>query len=66
MTPVVPPQSRLLGSFFELKALDDRYKDKTPDRNINIGEIIVHSSIPRPKYETIEGEYTEEIESAST
>ena len=65
MTSVVPPQSRLLGSFFELKALDDRYKDKLPASNVNIGEIIVHSAIPRPKYETIEGEY-EEIESAST
>ena len=63
--PSVPPQSRLLGSFFELKALDDRYKDKAPDRNINIGEIIVHSAIPRPKYPEIEGEY-EEMESAST
>ena len=61
-----PPQSRLLGSFFELKALDARYRDRAPDRNVNIREIVVHSAIPWPVYPEIEGEYTEEIESAST
>ena len=57
--PKTPPQSRLLGSFFSLKALDSKYQDKQVAANVNIGEIIVQSAIPRPKYEAIEGEYTE-------
>jgi len=51
-----PPQTRLLGSFFELKALDSRYKDKVlPDINVS-GDIIFRSSMPD---DTIEGEYKE-------
>lgn len=53
-----PPQSRLLASFFSLKALDDKYKDKHQPM-VSIGEIIVNSAIPRPEYKAIEGEYEE-------
>ena len=42
----VPPQTQLLGSFFMLKALNPRYKDKiTPDFHIS-GDIIFQSNIP--------------------
>lgn len=52
-----PPQTQLLGSFFMLKALNPRYKDRQgPDIQFT-GDIIVQSSIPRP--EIVEASYRE-------
>lgn len=48
-----PPQTQLLGSFFMLKALNPRYKDKVQDINVS-GDIIVQSSIPRPVVEAVD------------
>ena len=56
--PKVPPQSRLLGSFFELKALDPKYKDRQDIPQVAT-QIVIHTNIPEPEYKTIEGEYTE-------
>ena len=58
-----PPQTRLLGSFFEVKKLNPEYRDRQ-DPGIQIkGDIQVILNIPEPKYETppdyIEGEAKE-------
>ena len=58
-----PPQTRLLGSFFEVKKLNPEYRDRQ-DLGIQIkGDIQVILNIPEPKYETppdyIEGEAKE-------
>jgi len=55
----VPPQSRLLASFFEVKKLDPKYRDNQPNQGHIIGEIIVKTAVPRPEYDTVEGEYEE-------
>ena len=51
-----PPQTRLLGSFFELKALDSRYKDRQAPSVYAEGDIIFQTNMPG---EVIEGDYTE-------
>jgi len=61
----VPPQSRLLGSFFELKALDPKYKDRQDTGPQVATQIVIHTSIPEPEYKTIEGEYTETTQEAN-
>jgi hypothetical protein len=43
--PKIPPQTRILASIFETKALDARYKDRV-DQNIIVGDIIFKTSMP--------------------
>lgn len=57
--PEVKPGARLIASFFEVKKLDPSYRERMMPGGINIGEIVVHSAIPRPNYDDIEGEYSE-------
>lgn len=40
-----PPQTRLLGSFFEVKKLDPSYRDNAQEARI-VGDITVHLAIP--------------------
>ena len=58
--PTVKSGTRLLGSFFEVKKLDPSYRDRVSVDSHVIREIIVHSAIPWPNYDTIEGEIIEE------
>jgi len=56
-----PPQTQLLGSFFMLKSLNDRYRDRvTPGVQVS-GDIIVQSYIPEIGT-VIEGEYKDAIQ----
>lgn len=46
----VPPQTRLLGSFFEVKKLDPSYRDNPPEYLTQVGHMTIHLDIPRREY----------------
>jgi hypothetical protein len=55
--PNVPPQTRLLGSFFKAKKLDPSYRDSYTQR-VNVGNVVIQLNIPDYD-DSIEGEYRE-------
>ena len=52
----VPPQTRAICSFFEIKPLDNRYRDRPSPSVYAEGDIIFQTNMPG---EVIEGDYTE-------
>ncbi len=48
--PATPPQTRLLGSFFEVKKLDPSYRDNPPEYLTQVGNMVVHLNIPDRDY----------------
>jgi hypothetical protein len=55
--PNVPPQTRLLGSFFKAKKLDPSYRDSYTQK-VNVGNVIIQLNIPDYD-DSIDGEYKE-------
>lgn len=45
-----PPQSRLLGSFFEVKKLDPSYRDNPPEYLTQVGNMHVYLNVPDREY----------------
>jgi hypothetical protein len=43
--PNVPPQTRLLGSFFKAKKLDPSYRDSYTQK-VNVGNVVIQLNIP--------------------
>ena len=60
---LVPPQTRLLASFFEVKKLDPAYRDRQEGTKVFTGDIVIECNIPDsetpPDIPFIEGEYKE-------
>jgi len=63
----VPPQSRLLASFFEVKKLDPAYRDRQEGTKVFTGDIVIECNIPDsetpPDIPFIEGEVVKELDS---
>lgn len=57
-----PPQTQLLGSFFMLKSLNSRYKDKSPDTNIYTGDIVFKTSMPGMEVIDVKAEDVKELD----